>query len=252
MNKFINILIILGGILTVAAFCAVVLIILAINGGADGLWRNMKPNVDPNNSKVVIARNTTVTDINNSFSEINKLGYLKEYTTSFYDRCHRGESNWKRTDGYASQCAYKITSYYGFNGDFKQTILNFEKDINKLGWTATYTDRDGNQPMQYLADVYDKSYGTKRLNGTGVYDVSNLPSSVARYSKNDQTIQIEFVEKSTTDFGDIEYAQRETSGIAGTTYEKQNLPSLPELLKNITNENRYGIVIAITKKYFEN
>jgi hypothetical protein len=252
MSKLFKVLFVLGSLLIIIVIFGIILLEIVLNGGVGGLMRNLKPNVNPNNPKVVKERNNTINEINSSFSDINKLGYFKEYATSTHDRCHRGESTWKRIEVYSNHCAYKITKYYGFNTDFKQTMLNFEKSLYKLGWKRP--DYADDNPMEYLMGLYDSNYGSKLLYGDGLYDISNLPSSVATYSKNDQSLKIEFAEKSTKDFSDIDYAQRETSGIAvsRTTFEHKDFPSLPDLLNKITNDSRYVIVVAISKGYFEN
>ena len=66
-------------------------------------------------------------------------------------------------------------------------------------------------------------------------------------------LEMEFAEKVTTNLEDIEYAQRETSGIAVAqeTYEEKKFQDVPTTVYEITNKNRYVIVISIQKEYFK-
>lgn len=197
-------------------------------------------------------REAVVDEIKSSFLEIEGLLPFEEYATSTHDRCHRGDNNLYRSDFYSNHCGYRITKFYGLNGDFRQLMLNFEEELIEHGWEVEEYAKEN--PMVSLMKDFDRNYGNKLLYEDGIYDVSNLGSSIAKYIKNDQEFRVEFAEKSTTDFQDIEYIQNEESGIAAAheTYEVKNFQNNPELFNKIVNENRYMIAISIQKEYYEN
>ena len=85
------------------------------NGGISGIYRNLKPKVNLTDKQVVSKRNNVITEINKSFNELNGLQEYEMYSSSLHDRCHRGESGWKRSDFYSNLCAYRVTKFYDRN-----------------------------------------------------------------------------------------------------------------------------------------
>ncbi|MFZ5424621.1 MAG: hypothetical protein ACOZAO_02360 [Patescibacteria group bacterium] len=239
--------------ITILLVCALIyaLALIAFNGGIKGAIQNLKPPINPYGKQAITQRATARQNIYKTFAEINDLKLFTEYATSSHDRCHKGKSSWKRTDAYSNTCVYKITKFYGFNEDFKETMFSFEDGLVNLGWK--YLPHTDKYPMESLMEYYDKNHGAKLINSEGTYYVSNLPSSIATYLKVGQTLEINLAEKATHDLKSFEYTQKETSGTAGVevTYEEKDLKDVYEVFEGITKQNQFVIAISIQTTYIK-
>src|SRR6266542_5365527 len=176
----------------VIGFC---LFMVSLSGGLQGILLNAKSAPDPQSSSLVAKRATATSAINDAFIELDKITGLTSYATSTHDSCYKGQNNWKVKDGYAYRCTYRATNFYGFNGDFRQRMIDFEQQITASGWKP----EDEDSPLrQIMTDYYDEYYGKpQQVHGEAgeAYLVSNLPTPSAGYDKDGKILEITYAEK---------------------------------------------------------
>lgn len=229
------------------------LLYIALSGGIKGVISDLKPAPNPESSGIILKRNSAKDSTGNSFAELDKEFGLTNFATSTHDRCFEGQNNWKVQDGYAHRCTYRVTKFYGFNGDFRQQLINLEQQIIDSGWESA--DSSGFPMKEIMEHYYDKYYGSDKptpRNFPKGYLVSNLPTPTGGYSKDREVLEIEYAEKATEDYSQIEYAQNVSGDTLFETYEKKDFQDISSIFKNITQDNKFVLVISIQKDYFEN
>jgi len=237
------------GILSTIAFlvaCGYFIFALIFNGGIDGLISNLKPEPNPNSSAMNAKREAATAAIYQSFDELQSILDYDYYETATHDHCSRGSSSWKRSDGYAYRCSLRITKFYGFNGDFRQEMINFEQKIRGAGWEGPSYEPD---PMRKMLEEYYDHYTTYQV---GDLVVSNLPSSSCDYGKNGFSLQLDFAEKETIVFSEFDFMQRVSGHSYDEIYDEKNFQDSSLVIRKITDTDRFVLVISIQKTYFQN
>jgi len=236
--------IIIGVISTIALIiaCGYFYIVVTFNGGINGLISNLKPAPNPNGSAINAKREATTAGINQSFDELQNILHYNYYETATHDYCSRGDNNYKRSDGYAYRCSLRITKFYGFNGDFRQQMIDFEQKIISIGWTPP-SYRPDNPCEKMLEEYYDPYPGKL---------VSDLPSFDCSYEKDGLSLEPEFAEKETRSFILQNAVQEVSGGSYDEIYDEKNFQDSSLVTKMITDTDRFVLIISIQKNYFQN
>lgn len=251
-KKWKKIAIIVAAIVVVVPILLGLLLFIYLSGGINGL----KPTPNPVSSAITSKRNPAKHSIESSFAEIdNDFGYVN-YATSTHDLCHKAQNNWKISQGYVHLCTYKTTRFYGFNGDFRQQMIDFEQNIINIGWRSNY---GSSLPLkEIMENDYDKYYGDKdpsvSQNFGGSYLVSSLPTPDSGYFRNEGVLTIAYAEKTTktNDLSRIEGAQYSERAIPDIFYDKKNFQDINTLFQKITQTNKFILVVSIEEVYFHN
>jgi hypothetical protein len=222
--------------------CGYLSLAITFEGGIDGFISNRKPAPNPNSSAMNAKREAVTAEINQAFDELQNSLHYNYYETATHDYCSRGNSSWKRSDGYAYLCSLRITKFYGFNGDFRQQIIDFEQKIISLGWTRPFYKSDN--PCEKMLEEYYDPYPEKL--------VSDLPSFDCRYEKDDLSLEPEFAEKETRDFTLQNAIQEVSGGTYEEIYDEKNFQDSGSIIKKITAADRFVLIISIQKNYFQN
>lgn len=223
-------------------------LVLGFSGGIDGVLSSLKTAPDPKSPGVSAKRNAIQSDINHAFSSLEIAAGLKEYAKATYDYCYEGQNNWKIKDGYAHRCDYRLTKYYGFNGDFRQRMLDLEQKLLEQQWQPT--NGVSGRLSFYIKNYYDEYYGSKNSEGS-TYVVSSMPTVINGYTKNNIRMDVAYGEKASQGTAWLESTQ---SGIGRGTpiYEDTHFIDLRALFAEITEDNKYIVAISLDKNYFEN
>jgi hypothetical protein len=240
---------------------------LSFSGGLDGWLDERKGAPDANSPKIVQKREDAKKTINSSFDEIKNGSGLNQYASSFHDRCYKGEHSWKRNDSYAYRCSYLETRYYGFSDDFRQKILDFDDVLKKNGWEMDFPGYRGSI-SEVINDYYDEYYNLTDNPYTSdilndKYLVSDLPDPSAfkkmtlfesRYgsSAEYQYLHIDVAEKNTKYPDPLVRIQEISVSAYDSTYEKKEIPDMATIHKQITEKDKYVLVVSIQKDYYEN
>jgi hypothetical protein len=187
-----------------------------------------------------VMREAATVEVNKSFNELQNILHYNYYETATNDVCFKGQNNWKVWDGYAYRCSLRITKFYGFNGDFRQQMVDFEKKNLSAGWKP-YSEPDN--PCEKMLKVYYDPYPEKL--------VSNLPNFDCRYEKDGLLLEPGFAEKETRDFSRLDYNQRVSGSTLDVIYFEENFQDSSLVIKKITNTDRYVLVISIQIDYFQ-
>jgi len=222
--------------------CGYLSLVITFEGGIDGFISNRIPAPDPNSPSMNAKRETVTAEIAQSFDEIQNTLHYNYYETATHDYCSKGNSSWKRSDGYAYLCSIRITKFYGFNGDFRQQIIDFEQKIISIGWKPPSYRPDN--PCEKMLEEYYDPYPEKL--------VSDLPSFDCRYEKDSLSLEPEFAEKATRSFILQDAIQKVSGGSYDEIYDERNFQESSLVTKIITNTDRFVLIISIQKDYFQN
>lgn len=252
-KKWKKILFIVSLIIIAIPLLGYLLLVFSFSGGIDGVISDLKSAPDPKSSSVTEKRNSAKKDIGTEFEQLEKSFIPSKTADSVYDNCYEGQNNWKVKDGYAHKCDYRITRYYGFNGDFRQKMLDLEQELFKLNWKNS--NGNSNQLSFYIKNYYDKYYGDKdpqvSANFGGNYLVSSMPTVINGYTKNNVVMDIAYGERDSRDI----YLLESASGFSKRGFpffEDKNFIDIKSAFIEITKNNKYVVAISLEKNYFQN
>lgn len=234
------------GIISTIAFivtCGYFSLAIALNGGINGFISNLKPEPNPNSSAMNAKRETATEEINQSFDELQSILHYNYYETAMHDYCSRGDTNYKRSDGYAYRCSLRITKFYGFNGDFRQQVIDFEQKIISSDWEPRYSYYPDNPCEKMLEKYYDPFPGKL---------VSNLPGSDCRYRKSRLSLEVDFAQKETHNFSLLNAIQKVSGHSYDEIYDDKSFQDSSSVIKKIIATDRFVLIISIQKDYFQN
>jgi hypothetical protein len=177
----------------------------------------------------------------------DKLTYFAQ---SIHDQCYMGQNSWKVKEGYSNRCSYRVTYFYGFDGDFKEVMTKFDDDLLKSGWKAASPIFS----LKYIfQNYYDSFYGAdkpKPGNFPDQYLVSDMPKT--GYKKDSLVLSVVYAEKRTKDLFEIDSAQSILRGGLLEFYEHKEFQDVKKLFNEITLKNEYVVTLSIQDDYFEN
>lgn len=250
--KWQHVLLLAGFVFVIIPLIAYLLFVVALSGGFAGFVDSLKPEPKPTNVVIIEKRNTVRNEIESEFDQLEQSSGLTEQATSSHDTCYAGQNNWKVKDGYAHKCDYRVTKFYGFNGDFRQRMLNLEQSFVEQNWSS---ENNYSSLSRIVRDYYDKYYGKEdeevSANFKGKYLVSDLPDVYDGYTKNRIVADVNYAERATDDLFSLEYSRESHKGNS-PFYEDRQFTDVKSKFAEITQDNKYVVVISFEKQYFEN
>ena len=241
-NAVRNIIIAIISTIAFIVACGYLSLVITFEGGIDGFISNLKPAPNPNSSAMNAKREAVTAEINQSFDELQNILQYNYYEMATHDYCSRGDNNYKRSDGYAYRCSLRITKFYGFNGDFRQQMIDFEQKIISIGWNPPSYGPDN--PCEKMLEEYYDPYPGKL--------VSDLPSRDCSYEKDGLSLESELAEKETRSFILQNAVQKVSGGSYDEIYDEKNFQDSSLVTKMITDIDRFVLIISIQKNYFQN
>jgi hypothetical protein len=219
------------------------------SGGITGFINNLKPEPNPNSWAMNAKREAATEEVNQYFDELQNILHYNYYNTATTDDCSKGHSSWKTGASLAYVCSLGIVKFYGFDGDFRQQMIDFEKKISSIGWKPPYSPFN---PMEKMLVEY---YDHPETNYSGDPVVSNLPISDLYYEyekdkKGFLYLEVGFVEKESRDISRLDDMQGIGFRDSDSFYEKTNFIDSRTVFNKITNINRFVLVIRIIKSYY--
>jgi hypothetical protein len=228
-----------------------VLLLVFVYIGLRRIVANSPQNVDPKDQKVIVLRGQAKRDIDNAFNGVNTDLNTSPVAKSVIDQCYRGQNNSEVKDNYVNKCTIRITQYYGFNTDFRTTMLNLEQNLEKQGWLFN----GGLSISTMIGEYYDKYYGPnnpKPLSHKDTYLVSDLPQVRATIPKNNFETSFMYAEKTTKTPEDIELNQQIGTGTLNITYNSEEKVDPQSVFNSILKDNKFLIGISISSSYYSN
>jgi len=227
--------------------CGLLALMLFFNGGVVGLLSNLSPVPDPDSPGMQASRESVAAEIQKSFAQLQDSLRYNQYETATHDYCSAGSNDWKRSDGYAYRCSLRITKFYGFNGDFRQQMIDFEQKISDLGWKPP-----GYRPERCMEEMLKEYYDHYTTYQSGELLVSNLPSSICRYEKDGFSLELDFAEKETRSFSEFDFLQKVSGHSLSEFYDQKSFQDSALVIQKITASDGFALLIAIQKNYFQN
>jgi hypothetical protein len=234
------------GIIASLLFIALGALAVQMNGGIVNTIRNLKPRPDLNDVAIKSDRKALEAAIEGALQPIGTNRGFTAYATSKDDRCYEGQNNYKVTEGFAHRCTLRLTRFYGFDGDFRQKMIDLEKTLIDAGWKnglSYYPQASEHNMENMMIDYYDRYYGRNYLT------VEKIATPIG-YHTSTLKLEIGWAEKETRDLSRLESNQRIRSSTQ--FYERHELQSADQLFNKATQDHRYFVGIAIYGHYFEN
>jgi hypothetical protein len=235
------------GIVASSLIIALAALAVQMNGGIVNTIRNLKPRPNLNDVAIKSDRKALETAIEGALHSIETNSGFTAYATSKDDLCYPGQNNYKVTEGFAHRCTLRLTRFYGFDGDFRQTMIDLEKTLINAGWKngLSYYPQASERNMEYMMiHYYDRYYGRDYLT------VDNIAAPIG-YHTGSLKLEIDWAEKETRRLFRLESKQRIPSRM-WQFYEHHELQSVDDVFKTATRDHRYVAGIAIYGHYFEN
>jgi hypothetical protein len=213
---------------------------VAMSGGIHSVILNMKSRPDPDSPDLNRNRIKLAEQIGADFSHAIPGEGLVHYETSTQDTCYDGANNWKHADGFAHRCTLLVTNFYGFDGDFRKSTLDFERGLFAAGWHSNIHD------MEWTLTQYDAVTQSP-------HTIDRLPKPYSYY-KGGFTLDICWAERGSLSLFDLQNIQAQRMGWINENnfYDQRKLTDAGDVFREVTQDHRYIIAIAIKGHYFEN
>jgi hypothetical protein len=215
-------------------------IYVAMNGGIYSILLNMKSRPDLDSPDLKRDRSKLEQQIGADFSrDIPNDGFF-HYATSTQDACYDGANNWKHRDGFAHRCTLRVTNFYGLDGDFRKTMLDFERGLLAAGWHSNIHDMEWALTRNDAAAPNDRTVG-------------HLPNPYPYY-KGGSALDICWTERGSPRLFDLKNIQAHGMGWVSenTFYDQRNLTDASNVFREVTRDHQYILAVAINGHYFEN
>ena len=233
--------------------------IVSLNGGIANTIRILTPRPNMERAYIKVERETLDARISARLEAIAVASGFKVYASAKDDRCYDGENNWKRTDGYAHRCSLRLTRLLGFGGDFRQTMLDFEKSLLNSGWIAV------DRTMEYVLAEYDDRHPVLyrvpppsgyKMPGL-VLDIDWAEGAGTRLQEPDNnqkaqgSFQTFWAEDAKMRLYKLDSNQRIREG-AQNFYQRSDYMNTQDAYNNAIRAERYVLSVSIHGHYFEN
>lgn len=221
-----------------------------------GLWGDkysLTPPPAADNPTLIFNRQQAHQEVKDAFSDIDAQMPFQKYSTGTHDICGQGQNNYKGRTSYSNLCRYKMTSFYGFDGELRTQLTTLRDYLISIQWKS---ELDGaflqEDPIDSLLINY---YNFQKNNESNPpesrkFSVCDLSMTGVEYFTNELNLYLEIKEKEGCDLSDLDYFQ-ESNGEYLSYPEFYNKLNLAGGLGEILNRHKYLIAIGIEKTYFE-
>jgi hypothetical protein len=217
---------------------------VTMNGGIYSIILNMRSRPDLDSPDLQRARTRLEEQIDAEFSRaMEKTGFAR-YQISKQDSCYDGVNNWKHQDGFAHRCTLRVTNFYGFDGDFRNAMLDFEKALLAAGWHSNIHD---------MAWSLTNNSAVAQDRPTG-RPANQYPDSINPYYKGGFALDIGWAQRGETRLFHLENTQAHNIGWINENnfYDQRKLADVGNVFREVTRDHTYIAAIAISGHYFEN
>ncbi|HEX8762879.1 MAG TPA: hypothetical protein VF733_03935 [Candidatus Saccharimonadales bacterium] len=218
-----------------------VLVVIAVN-------RPGVKNIDPRNSLVTDKRSQTLGQIKQDFAVIENTSLFSKGGEAVLDRCTKGFSELRASADYKVTCSLIITHYYGFNGDFRSTMLTLGDGLAAQHWKPYYNKTNTLAGM--IENYYDRYYATRHTTDigerfNGKYLISDLPGTTYIQENSKTTLKVKYGEKEVKDFDWLKVSV----GNKGVYYKNDVAPDAEQIHKTLTSQYAYVLVATVERAY---
>jgi hypothetical protein len=199
----------------------------------------------PGEAQLATLRGEAQAELTQAQAELGSIPGLTLYEKTFSDMCAKGDHGWKRSDDYAYVCAYRLTYYYGIQGDYREFLLGLEPTLEAAGWKIG--EQTPGQPT--LREALDQASGELFL--------AELPYYSQRISGGyPMFLAINgfyregggFWTKSTSEPDPFGFG----IGILQEIYKNDSNQSPQAIFQRIVAAGQEAIMFSISKEYFRN
>ena len=214
-------------------------------GSIGGFFAELKQ--PPDERTLSTLRAETITRLTSIQDDLAAIPGLTLYEKTNSDMCAKGEHGWKRSDSFAYMCAYRLTYYYGTNSDYKELLLDLEKNLDAGGWEIS--GRTSTTPA--IRDIFAKTSDELYL--------VELPDFIQRPSNPFQGGYITLAINSFAGYG-VPWTKSNDEpspfgfglGIGQTYYEDTSNGNPEAIYAQIVAAGQQPVMFAISRAYFTN
>lgn len=230
---------------TFLLLAVVVAIISHITGGISNIRKNLTSLPDPEGSTITTARLSAEKGIKKELADISSRTGLSPLATDTLDECYKGKNISASEGGFAHMCTYRMTQYFGYNGDFAMQTLQYFKSLDTLGWDTA--------KAAYSSSIM-KTYNAYRDQPTGT-ESAMLLNGDQTANKNDLSMTITYQDisnasalaSSATDHQDVL-----DNATATIEFKQKDASTLIKVIQAASDKFKYFLSISIQKDYFQN
>jgi hypothetical protein len=217
-------------------------VFVAFSGGVQSILSNMKARPDLDSPELKRNRARLEEEINADFSRTVPGEGLVHYATSTQDACYDGANNWKHQDGFGHRCTLRVTNFYGFDGDFRKTLLDLAKALRAAGWRPNVNVHD----IASTLTQYDDA-------ALSLHTVDRLPNP-SPYLKGGFMLDMRWAERGSRSLFDLTNIQAHDMGWIkeNNFYDQRKLIDAADIHRDVTRDHKYILGLAISGHYFEN
>lgn len=209
-----------------------------LNGGIVNTIRNLTPEPDPESAALKSSRAALEAEIGVALDNVGSKTGFASYGTAKDDMCNSGSNTFMRSDRYAHSCTLRLTRIFSFDGDFRQTMIEFERALHSLRWENGSQDRNMEYYLIHYYDHYRGSYTVDRI---------ARPHS---YHRQSLTLELYWAERDTKGLSSLEQNQKLRQHFK-RFYHWSNYQNTDEVFKTATSKHRYVISVAAYGEYFK-
>lgn len=250
--KYKKILIIVLGLVITSVLGFYLFVYIGFNGGFKQTYLSWKAAPDATSGKVKNQREKAVQTIEANMQALeDKAGFTK-LVTSQDDVCYSGQHNFEVKDPFAHICKFRETRYYAFNGDFRQSLTNYDKTLIASEWEPF----EGNSIPSILTNYYDVYMNTSDPvilhNFGGKYRVSDLPTPgyEKKVASDSLELGISWAQQDTPSLFLLEYSQH-VGNSYGVFHEEYKFNDVVSLFPKWIEKNQFVLSIGVQETYYQ-
>ncbi len=224
------------------------LVYVEIEIGIGNTIRNLQPKPDFNSPEIVGQREEVKAAIDASFAALDAGTDFIRHAASTHDRCFRGQDNWHKRRSYDHSCRFRVTHFYGINGDFAAQMMGLDTLLNANGWTTAGSTT--------LREMVTRAHDAPR--GDNIPLVADPHIIREGYRKNNLALWMIYADKQTGNSFLIDDPQDaafetvfETYDKKNETYDKRDFQNVQAVYQELIRSHPYVFAISIQGMYFE-
>jgi hypothetical protein len=230
-------------------------------GGLKGVLMTLRINARPNpeGPDIKNRRAKFVAQIESAFVRLMANSDFTFSETSSHDICYDGSYSWLNlgysNTEYAHRCTLSLTRFYGFNGNFRDKMIEFEQRVIAEGWNSPANAAyNPDKPMEsYMRSYYDSPNSLYRRllrEGSMRATVDSVAGPIGYHSAQFQML-IRWAERTSQYADSLNSWVRSHGGAGKRFFDKSDLHDGYEVLKKVTQDHQYVLAVTINGHYFE-
>jgi hypothetical protein len=137
-----------------------------------------------------------------------------------------------------------VTNFYGFDGDFRKTMLDFERALLAADWHSNIHDMEWSLTNNSAA-AQNRAMGRPP---------NQYPDYIYPYYKGAFTLYIAWAERGSTRLFDLKNIQAHSMGWINENnfYDQRKFVDVSDVFRDVARDHTFVLAVAISGHYYEN